>query len=52
MKGKGKSPVIKEKEGNSKCNIQTIKEKKANLDIHKKGIIINLTHLPKIIQFQ
>ena len=31
-KGNDKNTVIKEKEGNSKCEIQTIKERKRNLE--------------------
>ena len=34
-KGEDKNTIIKEKEENSKCEIQTIKERKGNLDIPK-----------------
>ena len=36
-KGKDKNTVIKEKEGNDKFKIQTIKERRGNLVIHKSG---------------
>ena len=35
MKGKDKNTVIKKKKEKSKCNIETIKERKGNVDIYK-----------------
>ena len=35
MKGKDKNTVIKKKKEKSKCDIETIKERKGNLDICK-----------------
>ena len=40
-KSKSKNTAIKEKEENSKCKIQNIKERTINLDINKIGIVSN-----------
>ena len=47
-KSKSKNTAIKEKEENSKCKIQNIKERTINLDINKIGIVYNPKQLPKI----
>ena len=52
-KSKSKITAIKEKEENSKCKIQNIKERTINLDINKIGIVYNLKQLSKnTIKFQ